>query len=71
MNNIWRFFDKAHNISGIVFATSEENAMNYAKQYLVKQFRDINSEESLNVCVWNIKHDDDYNENFPYAVVKG
>lgn len=69
MDNIWRFFDNTHCISGIVFAATKEDAINRTKQYLVKQFSDINNEETLDICVWEIQYDDDYNKNFPYAVV--
>lgn len=68
MKNIWRFFDKTHCISGIVISKSEEDAICYTKRYLVKQFTDITSEDSLDVCVWSIEDDDDFNHDFPYAV---
>ena len=68
MENIWRFFDNAHCVGGVVFAKSECDAIDRTKEYLIGHFTDITSEESLDVCVWQIEYDDDYNKQFPYAI---
>jgi protoporphyrinogen oxidase len=68
MENIWRFFDNTHCIGGVVFARSEEEAIDNTKHYLVKHFTDITNEDILDVCVWKITYDDEYDKDFPYAV---
>ena len=68
MENIWRFFDNTHCISGIVVADSRDDAINLTKKYLVEHFIDIDNIDLLDVCVWEIKYDDDYDKDCPYAV---
>lgn len=68
MEKIWRFFDNTHCISGIVVAESKIEAMDRTVKYLIGHFSDITHEESLDVCVWEIEYDDDYNKKFPYVV---
>lgn len=68
MKSIWRFFEQNNCISGIVITKSEEEAICYAQKYLANQFNNIKNEDSLDVIVWRIEDDDDYNNKFPYAI---
>ena len=68
MENIWRFFDNTHCVGGIVYAESEAKAIYLTEKYLVGHFSDITNIESLDICVWKIANDDDYDKRFPNAV---
>lgn len=65
MENIWRFYNGT--VSGIVAAESEDEAVELATRYLQIQFDDI-SKNDLSVTVWKVTEDDDFRDDFPFAV---
>lgn len=64
MENIWRFYNGA--VSGIVVAESEEEAVELATRYLQIRFDDI--DKDMNITVWKVDEDDDFRDDFPFAV---
>lgn len=68
LKNIWRFYDSANSISGIVVAQTPEEAKSCAEYYLSIQFDDIAKNKNFDVAVWSADTDDDYREDYPYAL---
>lgn len=69
MKNLWRFFVSKHKMSGIVVATSQEEAKRVASYYLSIQFDDIGETAcEEDICVWLCEDDDDFREDFPHAL---
>jgi len=68
MENLWRFYNGA--ISGVVIAESEEEAKERANYYLSIRFDDIPKtvDNAKDMVVWKVSIDDDYRDDYPYAV---
>jgi len=65
MKNVWRFFNGE--VSGIVLAESEAEAIERANYYLSIQFDDI-GEDAPTTLVWAAENDDDFRTDCPYAL---
>lgn len=59
INGLWRFYDDAHNISGICVGANIDEAEYNAQAYLEQYFNDIYGQD-FKVTVWEIEQDDDY-----------
>lgn len=64
--NIWRFTNGK--VSGIVIAENEEEAKYLAGHYLQVQFDDIGLDDVENMYVWRMCDDDDFRNDYPYAL---
>lgn len=64
--SIWRFYNGV--VSGIVVANNEEEARHYATHYLTIQFDDIGLAEVEKLTVWRMCDDDDFRDDYPYAL---
>lgn len=61
INGLWRFYDDANNIGGIVIGNDTEEARMNASAYIREFFNDITKNEP-DVYVWEIEKDDDYHD---------
>lgn len=66
INGLWRFYDAANNIGGIVIGNDAKEAGTNASAYIKEFFDDIKN-KTPNVCVWKIEDDDDYHCNYAIA----
>lgn len=66
INGLWRFYDEANNISGIVVGNNAKIATINARVYIMEYFNNI-TEKSPNVCVWRVEDDDDYHCDYAIA----
>lgn len=69
MDNIWRFYDWKNGISGFCIGATKEEATNNAVVYLINLFKRRGLEIDMQLFeVWNSTLDDDYREDFPFAL---
>ncbi|HBM70041.1 MAG TPA: hypothetical protein DD377_01325 [Firmicutes bacterium] len=66
INRLWKFYDDANNISGIVVGNDTEEARMNASAYIRVFFDDITKNEP-DVYVWKIEDDDDYHCDYAIA----
>lgn len=63
---LWRFYTGA--VSGIVIASNEDEALERTKHYLSIQFDDISKQNCNELVVWKVSNDDDFRNDYPFAV---
>lgn len=70
---LYLFLDEVNYISGICFGTDTEEAKHNARDYIIHRFDNIHPVEVNidNIVVWDYKDDDDYKEDYPYALATG
>lgn len=66
INGLWRFYDAANNIGGIVIGSNTEEAHMNVPTYIREFFNDIKDRDP-DVYVWKIEDDDDYHCNYAIA----
>ena len=70
---LYRFLDEVNYISGICYGKDKENAKHNVRDYIIHRFDNIHPVEVSvnNIKVWGIEEDEDYKEDYPFAIATG
>lgn len=66
MKNIWRFYDLENDIAGICYGKNIMEAKSNAEFYIATYLKNV---VNIDVLVWEIKEDDAFIEDCPYAIL--